>query len=99
MIRCAFEVENTCRHLDNYSAVVLPGECRQHCPVGASQESRIRGLGDVVAKGLDAVGITKDRVQAVASRVGIGDCGCQKRQDALNRMFPLQTLNKGDKSE
>ena len=61
--------------------------------------SEPHGLGDVVAKGLEAVGITKNMVQAVASRVGIGDCGCQKRQDALNRMFPLQTLNKGDKSE
>jgi len=38
----------------------------------------------MVAAGLDAVGITKDRVQALASAVGISDCGCQQRQQAMN---------------
>jgi len=42
------------------------------------------GLGDMVAAGLATVGITKERVQAVASKVGIKDCGCAKRQAALN---------------
>jgi len=42
------------------------------------------GLGDLVAAGLDAVGITKSRVQAVASAVGIKDCGCRGRQAAMN---------------
>jgi hypothetical protein len=45
---------------------------------------RVAGLGDMVAAGLDAVGVTKDRVQAVASAVGIKDCGCKKRQQAMN---------------
>ena len=44
------------------------------------------GLGDMVAAGLDAVGITKDRVQAVARRVGIKDCGCRKRHQRLNEL-------------
>lgn len=44
------------------------------------------GLGDHVAAGLAAVGITKDRAQAVAQAVGLEDCGCQQRQDALNRV-------------
>jgi hypothetical protein len=44
------------------------------------------GLGDIVAAGLDAVGITKERVQAVASAVGVKDCGCRKRQDKLNEL-------------
>lgn len=44
------------------------------------------GLGDMVASGLSAVGITKDRVQAVAQAVGVKDCGCAKRQAALNRL-------------
>jgi hypothetical protein len=43
-----------------------------------------RGLGDLVADGLSAVGLTKERAQAVASAVGIKDCGCGKRQAALN---------------
>ena len=44
------------------------------------------GLGDMVAAGLDAIGITKERVQAVASKVGIKDCECEKRQEALNNL-------------
>lgn len=44
------------------------------------------GLGDMIAAGLDAVGITKERVQAVASTVGIKDCGCGSRQKAANEL-------------
>jgi hypothetical protein len=43
-----------------------------------------RGLGDLVAGGLASVGITKELAQAVASAVGIKDCGCKKRQAAMN---------------
>ena len=43
------------------------------------------GLGDMVATGLAAVGITKERAQAVANAVGVKDCGCAGRQEALNR--------------
>lgn len=43
-----------------------------------------RGLGDLVADGLAAVGITKERAQAVASAVGVKDCGCRGRQATLN---------------
>lgn len=39
-----------------------------------------RGLGDMVADGLAAVGITKERVTKAVGR----DCGCSKRQAALN---------------
>lgn len=44
------------------------------------------GLGDIVAAGLDAVGITKERVQRVAAAVGIKDCGCARRQAVLNQL-------------
>jgi hypothetical protein len=40
------------------------------------------GLGDMVASGLSAIGITKERVSAVVG----GDCGCPKRQEALNEL-------------
>jgi hypothetical protein len=40
------------------------------------------GLGDMVAAGLSAIGITKERVSALAGR----DCGCTKRQEALNEL-------------
>lgn len=43
------------------------------------------GLGDMVAAGLDAVGITKNRFQRLANAVGVTDCGCAGRQAALNR--------------
>jgi len=42
------------------------------------------GLGDMVAAGLSAVGVTKERVQRAASAVGINDCGCAQRQRQLN---------------
>lgn len=38
------------------------------------------GLGDMVAAGLAAVGITPERVSAVIGK----DCGCSKRKQALN---------------
>lgn len=53
------------------------------------------GLGDMVAAGLDAVGITKDRVQRLANAVGIKDCGCKQRQQALNRAGRLVGIGKG----
>jgi hypothetical protein len=37
-------------------------------------------IGTAVAKGLAAVGITKERVQAITGK----DCGCAKRQNALD---------------
>lgn len=42
------------------------------------------GLGDRVAAGLSAVGITKERAQAVANAIGISDCRCNQRQQAMN---------------
>lgn len=39
------------------------------------------GLGDMVAAGLSAVGITPERVSAA---LGVKDCGCKKRQEQLN---------------
>jgi hypothetical protein len=40
----------------------------------------------MVASGLAAVGITKERVQAVANAVGVKDCGCKQRQQTLNEV-------------
>lgn len=56
------------------------------------------GLGDMVAAGLDAIGVTKKRVQAVASAVGVKDCGCAKRQAALNRLGEKLGLPPGQAS-
>ena len=44
------------------------------------------GLGDMVAAGLSLLGITKERVNAVAKSVGVDDCGCDERQRRLNEL-------------
>lgn len=43
-----------------------------------------RGLGDTVEKIAKATGVSK-----VVEKV-VKDCGCDKRRDALNRMFPYK---------
>tara|TARA_B100000519_G_C14235558_1_gene434561 strand:- start:513 stop:728 length:216 start_codon:yes stop_codon:yes gene_type:complete len=48
--------------------------------------SRSRGLGDTVEKFTKATGIKKV-VDYVAEKTN-KDCGCNKRRDTLNRMFP-----------
>jgi|TARA_R100000458_G_C8245025_1_gene223171 arginyl-tRNA synthetase len=44
---------------------------------------RSKGLGDSVEKVLKATGIDK-----VAKKVLGDDCGCQKRKEALNKLYP-----------
>ena len=41
------------------------------------------GLGDRLASALESIGITKARVSAA---LGVKDCGCSKRQSALNAL-------------
>lgn len=50
---------------------------RQVCGIGNE------GLGDMVAACLESIGITKARVSAA---LGVEDCGCSKRQEALNAL-------------
>ena len=47
-----------------------------------NSKPRSVGLGDIVAAGLSAIGITKERV---GKAVG-GDCACSKRQEQLNEL-------------
>jgi len=46
-----------------------------------------RGLGDSIEKITKATGI-KSVVNKVTKAVGVEDCGCGKRRDTLNRVFP-----------
>ena len=50
------------------------------------EKNKSKGLGDTVAKITKATGIKKvvDKVSKVTGK----DCGCSKRQDTLNRLFP-----------
>ena len=46
-----------------------------------------RGLGDDIAKVMHATGMATV-VKAVTKAVGVKDCGCSKRQAALNKIAP-----------
>tara|TARA_Y100001973_G_C5001322_1_gene233783 strand:- start:250 stop:435 length:186 start_codon:yes stop_codon:yes gene_type:complete len=48
-----------------------------------------RGLGDSIAKFTKATGI-HSLAQMGARAVGKKDCGCKKRQEALNKTFPYK---------
>jgi len=50
------------------------------------EKNKSKGLGDTVAKITKATGIKKV-VDTVSKATG-KDCGCGKRQDTLNRLFP-----------
>jgi len=49
---------------------------------------RLDGLGDVVEAVTKATGI-KAATEAVAKATG-KDCGCKRRRDKLNRLFPFR---------
>lgn len=51
--------------------------------------SDARGLGDVVHKVAKMTQMDKV-AKFVAKTVGQEDCGCQKRQDTLNKRFPFK---------
>jgi len=55
--------------------------------MGVKVNVRSRGLGDTIAKITKATGV-EQVVKAVTQAVGIEDCGCDARKDALNRVFP-----------
>ena len=62
-------------------------------PIGFSDATGLpshqsKGLGDTVEKFTRATGIKK-AVDAVSKAVG-KDCGCNKRRDKLNKMFPYK---------
>ena len=56
-----------------------------HAAVNAAVSAAVPpppGLGDMVAAGLSAIGITKERISKALG----GDCGCAKRQAKLNNL-------------
>ena len=50
------------------------------------EQNKSKGLGDTVAKITKATGIKK--VVDTVSKTVKKDCGCKKRKDTLNRLFP-----------
>jgi hypothetical protein len=53
--------------------------------------AKSKGLGDTIEKITTATGI-KTVVEAVSKATG-KECGCSKRKDALNRVFPYNSNN------
>jgi len=54
-----------------------------------------KGLGDTIAKITHATGL--DIVaEKVAHAMGKEDCGCNKRREKLNELFPYKTEDKKD---
>jgi hypothetical protein len=45
------------------------------------------GLGDTVAKITNTLGLDKV-AESVATAIGKDDCGCNKRREKLNELFP-----------
>lgn len=53
------------------------------------QKEESKGLGDTIAKVTNAVGLDKV-AETIANAVGKEDCGCNKRREKLNDMFPYK---------
>jgi hypothetical protein len=53
------------------------------------ENEKSKGLGDTVAKITHVTGIDK-AVEIVGKALGKEDCGCKKRQEALNQKFPYK---------
>ena len=52
-------------------------------------KNKSKGLGDTIAKFTKATGI-HSLAQMGAKAMGKKDCGCKKRQQALNNAFPYK---------
>ena len=52
-------------------------------------KNKSKGIGDTIAKFTKATGI-HSLAQMGAKAMGKKDCGCKKRQQALNKAFPYK---------
>ena len=55
-----------------------------------TEKQESKGLGDTIAKVTHAVGLDKV-AESVAHAVGKEDCGCNKRRQKLNDLFPYKS--------
>ena len=58
--------------------------------------SDAEGLGDTIAYLTELLKIDK-AVKAVAEAMGIEDCGCTRRQEELNKLFPYKKKENDEK--
>ena len=62
---------------------------------------RAEGLGDLVAKITHQLGIAR-AVHTITKAIGVEDCGCEGRREALNELIPFnknKEKNKNDAGE
>ena len=90
MIKCHRQyLEQRCRQrgytLDEVRACIVSedGDTITVDETHAAYPRAKSGLGDYVAAGLSAVGITPERV---SKALGVQDCDCKKRQQRLNEL-------------
>lgn len=58
-----------------------------YTPTETTDTTQSEGLGDTIAKITNALGIDK-LAEETAKVMGKSDCGCKKRQQKLNELFP-----------
>lgn len=61
----------------------LDKRTREYREYRAYVDGKSKGLGDTVKNVLSNVGITKENLE----KLGFDDCGCEERQEKLNRLF------------
>ena len=55
----------------------------------ANTNDKSKGLGDSIAK-VTAAAKLDVLAEKIANKLGQEDCGCSKRQEKLNKMFPYK---------
>jgi hypothetical protein len=61
-----------------------------------AQGAEVSGLGDLVEGILTKFGITSEKVE---NALGVPECGCSKRKQFLNKLFPFTRKNDQQKKE
>jgi hypothetical protein len=57
--------------------------------MSVEKEQKSKGLGDTIAKVTSATKLDK-LAEKIAHIAGYEDCGCSKRQETLNKLFPYK---------
>lgn len=79
-------VSNQQIHAINAAAIIADHSTKNASSATHKPLRSVPLLGDAIANTLAAVGITKDRADAVAKWLGASTCGCDGRQKRLNAL-------------
>jgi hypothetical protein len=82
-MQCTFDTTTRTCQACGYVAKRLP--CHRECRRKREPEWKPIPIGDLVEAGLTAIGITRERVEAITRTAGKpGGCGCEARKRWLN---------------